>query len=241
MTEESFRNLLKSLKPIISRLERYLAEFIGTFTLVLIAAGAVIINDIYSSSLGLIGIAVASGLVVMVMVCAIGNISGAHINPAVTLAMLITQKINALDSMFYVLSQAAGAILASFVLLSIFPDAVTSVKIGTNNLGSGVSLETGIIVEAILTFILVFTILGTAISTQAQTGFAAFAIGMVVLLAILIGGPITGASMNPARSLGPALVSGCWVNQLVYLIGPVIGAMLAGLIHKKVFAEPSFG
>jgi len=241
MTEESFLNLPKRVKSIISVLERYLAEFIGTFTLVLIAAGAVTINDIYSNSIGLIGVAIASGLVVMAMVWAIGDISGAHINPAVTLAMLITQKINALDSMLYVLSQTAGAILASFVLLSIFPDAVTSVKLGANNLGSGVSLETGIIVEAILTFILVFTIFGTATSTQAQTGFASFAIGMAVLLAILIGGPITGASMNPARSLGPAMVSGYWVNQLVYLIGPVIGAMLAGLIHKKVFAESSFG
>lgn len=218
-------------------MRKYLAEFVSTFALVFVATGAVATNNMTDGSLGLIGIAVASGLIVMAMVYATKHISGAHINPAVTIAMFITKKINITDSLSYIAAQMSGAIIASLLILTIFPSAITDFNLGTTTLASEINATSGILIEAILTFILVFTIFGSAVDKRAPNGFAGFAIGTAVLLAILIGGPITGASMNPARSFGPALASGYWANQAVYWIGPIIGGIVAALVYENVFAE----
>ena len=221
-------------------MNKYLAEFVGTFALVFIAAGAVSTDYVSQGSLGLLGMAVASSLVVMAMVYATGHISGAHINPAVTISMLVARKIDLKDAVSYIVAQFTGASIAGLMLLTIFPTAVAGVNLGATGLGSDVDFGVGILVEAILTFMLVLTIFGSAVDERAPQGLAGFAIGVAVLLAILVGGPLTGASMNPARTFGPALVSGYWANHLVYWIGPLIGGVFAALLYEGVFAEKKY-
>jgi MIP family channel proteins len=216
---------------------KLISEFVGTFALVFIGAGSVSTNYISNGALGLVGISTAFGLVVMAMIYATGHISGTHINPAVTIALVATKKMDAKDAVPYILSQLAGAAVAGLTLGVIYPTAIASVHLGTTGLGANVGFGTGVLVEAILTFLLVFTIFGAAVDKRAPPGFAGFAIGMVVLFDILVGGPLTGASMNPARTFGPALASGYWANHLVYWIGPIIGGVVAALLYEGVFAE----
>ncbi len=216
---------------------KLISEFVGTFALVFIGAGSVSTNYISNGAIGLVGISVAFGLVVMAMIYATGHISGTHINPAVTISLVVTKKMDARDGVPYILSQLAGAAVAGFTLGVIYPTAIAGVHLGTTGLGANVSFATGVLVEAILTFLLVFTIFGAAVDKRAPPGFAGFAIGMVVLFDILVGGPLTGASMNPARTFGPALASGYWVNHLVYWIGPIIGGVVAALLYDGVFSE----
>ncbi|MDW7732345.1 MAG: MIP/aquaporin family protein [Methanolobus sp.] len=214
---------------------KYIAEFVGTFALVFIAAGSNAVDHLSHGSLGLTGMAIATGITVMVMIYAIGHISGAHINPAVTIAMAATGKIGSEDCLAYIISQVSGACVASIMLMEMFPSAMSSVNLGATSLGANVGPETGILVEAILTFLLVFTIYGVAVDSRSPPGLAGFAIGAFVLIAILFGGPVTGASMNPARSFGPALIAGYWTDHLVYWIGPIIGGIVAALVYDNVF------
>ena len=220
-------------------LQKYMAELVGTFALVFIAVGSNAINHLSNGSLGLTGMAIATGTIVMVMIYATGHISGAHINPAVTIAMAATRKISLRDCLAYIISQVSGACAASILLLKLFPSAVSSVNLGATSLGMNISSGTGIIIEAILTFLLVFVIFGVAVDSRSPSGLAGFAIGTFVLLAILVGGPVTGASMNPARSFGPALIAGYWTNHLVYWIGPIIGGIVAALFYDNVFIQES--
>lgn len=221
--------------------KKLISEFVGTFALVFIGAGSVATNYISSGALGLVGIAAAFGLVVMAMIYATGHISGTHINPAVTIALVVTKKMDVKDAVPYIISQLAGAAVAGMTLAVIFPTAIAGVHLGTTGLGKDVGFGTGILVEAILTFLLVFTIFGAAVDKRAPAGFAGFAIGMVVLFDILVGGPLTGGSMNPARTFGPALASGYWANHLVYWVGPIIGGVVAALMYEGVFAEKKAG
>ncbi|KXS42697.1 MAG: tonoplast intrinsic protein (Aquaporin) [Methanolobus sp. T82-4] len=216
-------------------LQKYVAEFVGTFALVFIAAGSNAVDYLSHGSLGLIGMAVATGVTVMVMIYAIGHISGAHINPAVTIAMATTGKISTIDCFAYIIAQISGACAASFMLMQIFPSALDSVNFGATSLGANIAPDIGILIEAILTFLLVFVIYGAAVDTRSPPGLAGFAIGACVLLAILFGGTLTGASMNPARSFGPALIAGYWTDHLVYWIGPISGGIVAALLYDNVF------
>ncbi|WP_406657641.1 MIP family channel protein [Methanolobus sp. ZRKC2] len=220
-------------------LRKYLAEFIGTFALVFIAAGSNAVDHLSYGSLGLTGMAIATGVTVMVMIYAVGHISGAHINPAVTISMAVTKKMGIRDCFAYIMSQVAGACVASILLLKIFPSSVNTVNLGATSLGANVGPETGILIEALLTFLLVFTIFGVAVDSRSPPGIAGFAIGAFVLLAILFGGPVTGASMNPARSFGPALIAGYWADHLVYWIGPIIGGIIAAVLYDNVFIQES--
>ena len=217
--------------------KKLISEFVGTFALVFIGAGSVATNYISNGALGLLGIATAFGLVVMAMIYATGHISGTHINPAVTIALVAAKKMDAKDGLPYIISQLAGASVAGLMLRVIYPTAIAGVNLGTTSLGTNVGFGTGVLVEAILTFLLVFTVFGAAVDKRAPAGFAGFAIGMVVLFDILVGGPLTGGSMNPARTFGPALASGFWVNHLVYWIGPIIGGLVAAFLYEGVFAE----
>jgi len=219
------------------------AETIGTFLFFFVGAGSVVLNDYLSinggSGPGLLGVALAHGLALAVLVSAFGAISGAHFNPAVTLAMVLIGRIRISAAISYVGAQAVGAVLAGFSLRTIFPtEAWQPSSIGTPALGSGISAGTGIAIEAILTALLVFVVLGTAVDRRAPT-IGGLAIGLAVAADLLLGGPLTGGAMNPARWLGPAVASGAFDNWYVWWVGPGIGAAAAALVYRGVLAEPA--
>ncbi len=215
-----------------SLLKKCVAEFIGTFALIFVGVGA-IYNNRPEVGLGLLGIALAHGLTIAVMVSATGGISGGHLNPAVTFGLLVGGKIKLMDSIAYWVAQLAGGAAAGYLLISIFgQNGVSIVANGTPDLGKDVVPYTGIIVEIVLTFFLVFVVYGSAVDVRAPK-IGGLAIGLTVALDILFGGPLTGASMNPARTFGPALASHHWNNHYVYWVGPLIGGALAGLIYGR--------
>ena len=215
-------------------LQKYLAEAIATFSLVFIGAGVVIMDSV-TGSVGLLGVAVAHGLVLMTMVYATMNISGGHVNPAVSIAMVVSKQMKAIKGFYYVVSQLIGAAVAGFLLLAIFPTAPAN--LGVTDLASSVDPTTGILIEAVLTFFLVFVIFGVAVDKRANPAYTGAAIGLVLTFDILFGGLLTGAAMNPARAFGPAIASGYWATQLVYWIGPIVGGIIAALIYSKFLME----
>lgn len=212
-----------------SLLKKCVAEFVGTFALIFIGVGAINNNSI-AAGVGLLGIALAHGLTIGVMVSATGGISGGHLNPAVTFGLLVGGKISLMDAIAYWVAQLAGGSAAGFLLVSIL--GATAVAGGTPDLGKDVSQGTGIIVEAVLTFFLVFVVYGSAVDVRAPK-IGGLAIGGTIALDILFGGPLTGGSMNPARTFGPALASGHWNNHIVYWAGPMLGGAVAGLIYGQ--------
>jgi MIP family channel proteins len=216
-----------------SLLKQCTAEFIGTFTLIFIGVGAIYNSSLPGSGMGLLGVALAHGLAIAVMVSATGAISGGHLNPAVTMGILVGGKIKPANAVAYWIAQLAGGSAAGFLLLAIFGEnGRTIVANGTPDLGEHVTPATGILVEMVLTFFLVFVVYGTAVDSRAPK-IGGLAIGATIALDILFGGPLTGGSMNPARTFGPALASGHWNNHAVYWIGPMLGGALAGLIYGR--------
>jgi len=215
----------------------YIAELIATFALVFIGAGSILANEVTNGQLGIVGIAFAHGLVLMSMVYATGHISGGHVNPAVTIGMLITKKIKAIEGALYIIFQLIGAAIAGFLLSAIFTGVDKSLYLGAPLLGEGISFGLGILIEIILTFFLVFTIFGVAVDKKAPQGVYGLAIGLVLTFDILVGGALTGAAMNPARAFGPALASGYWINHLVYWIGPIVGAIIAALVYNGIILK----
>lgn len=217
--------------------QKFFAELIGTFVLIFIGAGSVVVDAITGGSVGLLGIAFAHGLALMAMVFVFGAISGTHINPAITIAMLATKKISPKEAGYYILAQLIGAILAAVGLLIIFPKAPSTIALGTTMLNDlfGITLTIGILVETILTFFLALTVFALTQDKRNTTPFAGFAVGMVLAFSILVGGPLTGGALNPARAFGPAFVSGFFENQLVYWVGPIVGALLAAFLYQAIF------
>jgi len=221
--------------------KKYLAELLGTFVLVFFGTGAAVVAG---KSIGFLGISLAFGLAVLVMVYAIGAISGCHINPAITVAMLVNGKISSKDAAVYIIVQCIGAIIASVLLFMIMTGNpvynIATDGLGQNGYGiaspNGFSLMSGLIAEVILTFIFLMVIFG-ATSKAAPAGFAGIAIGLSLTAVHLVGIPITGTSVNPARSLGPALIAGgTALSQLwLFIVAPVIGALLAAVVWKYLF------
>lgn len=210
------------------------AEFIGTFALIFVGVGAIAADYISGGHSGLVGIALAHGLAIAVMVSATAAVSGGHLNPAVTLGLFSAGKIDFKNSVQYIISQCAGAIVAAAAISYVIPsEALTAVNSGIPSLGTGVTIGMGLVTEAILTFFLVFAVYGTAVDKRAPKVGGLF-IGLTVTLDILIGGPITGAAMNPARHLGPALLSGNLQDIWLYWLGPVMGGVLAGIVYKNI-------
>ncbi len=213
------------------------AEFIGTFALIFIGVGAMHNAADPSAGVGLLGVALAHGLAIGVMVSATGGISGGHLNPAVTFGILVGGKIKPLDAIAYWAAQLAGGVAAGLLLVSLFGgDGREIVAKGTPDLGQGTGPGAGIVIEAVLTFFLVFVVYGTAVDARAPK-IGGLAIGLTIALDILFGGPLTGGSMNPARTFGPAVASGHWNNHYVYWIGPLLGGALAGLIYGRFLIE----
>ncbi len=222
-------------------MKKYLAEAIGTFALVLVGCGSAVIAGKY---IGLLGISFAFGLTVLAMVYSIGHISGCHINPAITLAMFVSGKINSKDTLLYIIYQCAGAIIgAGIILLIASGQADYSLKengLGQNGYGDlspgGYSLLACFLAEVVLTALFLLVIFGST-SSKAPQGFAGLSIGFSLVLIHLIGIPITGTSVNPARSLGPALlVGGEALSQLwLFWVAPIIGGVIAAVIWKYIF------
>jgi aquaporin NIP len=217
-------------RPDLAR--RALAEGFAAFALVFAGCGA-IVADSRSGGLGTVGVALVFGLVIMVMVYATGHLSGAHINPAVTIAFTLTRHFPARDALAYVGAQLAGAAAGGLVLLAAWPDAparlgATAPSVGTAN---------ALLYEVVLSAFLMFVIMAVATDTRAVGAAAAIAIGGTVGLDALFGGPVTGASMNPARSFGPALAAGEWRDLWLYVAGPLAGAALGALGYQLVRGE----
>ncbi len=205
-----------------------IAEFVGTFALIFIGAGALAIG-----SANLVGVALAHGLVIVVFIYAYGHLSGTHINPAVTLGLLIAGEIEFVAAVGYWVVQFIGGILGALLLNLILPDPG---DLGVTILTEGVTPIQGLVVEIVLTFFLVNTIFNTAVSRKAGN-FAGLAIGLALILCILMGGPLTRASLNPARTLGPAIVSGNYADIWLYFVGPFIGALLAAFLYIGVLKD----
>jgi aquaporin NIP len=221
-----------NLRPDLAR--RAAAEAIGAFALVFAGCGAIVTDAEHPGALGVVGIALVFGLVIMAMVYATGHLSGAHLNPAVTLAFALTRHLPARDAISYVGAQVLGAVAAAALLLAIWPSEPAALGTTLPSVGSGSAFA----YEAILTALLMFTIMAVATDTRAVGAGSAIAIGGVIGLDALFGGPITGASMNPARSIGPALVSGTFHDLWVYLAAPPLGAAIGALAYQLVRGEP---
>lgn len=213
------------------------AEFISTFALVFVGVGAIAVDNMTGGKSGLVGIALAHGLIIAVMVSATMAISGGHVNPAVTIGAWVAGKIDTTNAIGYVIAQCLGAVVAAFLIkLAVPVDVLSAVAMGTPALGNGVTVGQGLLTEIILTFFLMFAVYGTAIDRRAPKTGGLF-IGLTVTLDILMGGPISGAAMNPARHLGPALMGGPTEHIWLYWLGPVVGAVLAALVYKKMLEE----
>ncbi|MDE0021713.1 MAG: aquaporin [Candidatus Poribacteria bacterium] len=218
-----------------------LAELVGTFAFFVIGAGAICIDAATEVKLGLLGIALAHGLMLSNMVNVFGPVSGAHFNPAVTLGALVGKKIKAGQALLYVIAQLIGAVLAGYFLLLIFRDTPAMDKsLGTPMINTDlVNSGTAILIEAALTFFLVITVFATGFSNKAPNvpAIGGYGIGLTVTADILMGGPLTGAAMNPARVFGPALASGQWALHWIYWVGPLLGGLLAGLFYSRIFGD----
>ena len=216
----------------------YLAEFLATFALVFFGVGAIMVNHLLGGQLGLLGIAAAHAIALVVMVIVTINVSGAHINPAVTFAMLVTRRIGLTAAIGYFCSQMLGAYYAAWILDFFIPGGLAkAVNFGMPMLQNGMTYQGGIILEAIMTFFLVLAIFGSVVDERGPKLQACFAIGFAVFIDILIGGPFTGAAMNPARAFGPTLLSGNWHNHSVYWIGPLCGSLLAAIVYDGLIMK----
>lgn len=222
-------------------LRHSVAEFIGTFALVFIGGGAIIVSRASGGTIGLLEIALAHGLVLAIMVSALMRVSG-HFNPAVTLGFLATRRIEPTMAGVYVVSQILGAVIGAYALKGLFPAEVfDAVRGGGQAISLDISGTQAFALEAIATFFLVLAVFGTAVDPQAPR-VGGFAIGLTLAVCILAIGPYTGASLNPARSFGPAVASGVYEGQLIYWLAPIVGGVLAAVLYDRVFlprgAEP---
>ena len=214
----------------------YWAEFLGTFTLCFIGQGAIVMQQAAGTG-SLLVVAVAHGLALATMISALGAWSGAHFNPAVTLGFVVTRRMSLTSAVTYWVSQLSGAIAASFLLRAVVPgEAGEAVHYGVPLLAAGVSVSQGLLLEFVMTFFLVTAVWGTAVDERAPR-IGGFGIGLTVLMDILVGGPLTGAAMNPARAFGAACASGVWTNHWVYWLAPMLGGVAAARVYKSMMSS----
>jgi MIP family channel proteins len=218
-------------RPALPR--RALAEGLAAFALVFAGAGAIVADVSYDGALGVVGVALVFGLVIMVMVYATGHLSGAHINPAVTIAFTLTRHFPSRDAAAYVAAQLAGASAGALLLAAAWSGEPGGLGTTVPSVGDGHAF----LYEVVLTAFLMFVIMAVATDTRAVGAAAAIAIGGTVGLDALVGGPVTGASMNPARSFGPALAAGEWGDLWIYVVAPVTGAVIGALAYQAVRGE----
>jgi aquaporin NIP len=221
------------MDPTLALWRRAAAEALAAFALVFAGCGAIIANERYHGALGSVGVSLVFGLIIMVMVYATGHLSGAHINPSVTIAFTLTRHFSPRDAIAYITAQLTGATLAALVLLGVWTDKPAHLGATVPTVAAG----SAFLYEGVLTALLMFVIMAVATDTRAVGAGAAIAIGGVIGLDALLGGAVTGASMNPARSFGPALVSGQWRDFWVYLAGPILGASVGAFAYQLVRGE----
>ena len=212
------------------------AEFIGTFALIFMGAGSILLNEMTNGGVGLLGVAIAHGITIAVMVSSLAQVSGGKFNPAISLSLLAGGKQEILPTIYEVVAQLLGAVVGALFLTWIFPQAVVSAaQLGTPTLAEGITVGGGILTEIVTTFILVLTVYGAAVDTRgAFKAVGGFAIGCAIVVGILMAAGVSGAALNPARAFGPALVSGVWTDQYIYWVGPIVGGILAGLLYSQV-------
>jgi MIP family channel proteins len=212
-------------------LRRGIAEFIGAFTLIFIGGGAGIV-----SGQDIVAVALANGLAIGIMVSNLGHISGGHFNPAITLGFLATRRITLPLAAVYWVSQFAGALVAAAILRGLFAH---DLFLGSVPHAAGFGAGKGLVVEIILSFFLIWAVFATAVDPRgAFKSIAGLAIGLTITIDVLMGGPLTGAAMNPARAFGPQLVGNFWGEGWIYYLGPVLGALIAALAYEYLYLRP---
>jgi aquaporin Z len=217
----------KALRPLV-------AEFIGTALFVFLGVASIVVNAVSSNALGTVGISLAHGVGMAVLVTMTMSISGGHLNPAVSVSLWLVQKIDGRTLGKYVVAQLLGAVVGALLVKGLYPTMAGKVtSLGTPQLAGTLGLFEGIGIEAVLTFVLVSAVFGTAVSAQAPK-VGGFGIGLALFVCALVGGGLTGAALNPARAFGPALVAWEWHGQAVYWIGPLLGATAAGALWKFI-------
>ncbi|HEU5363406.1 MAG TPA: aquaporin [Gaiellaceae bacterium] len=216
-------------------LRRGTLEFVGVFALIFVAAG----GAAYARSP--IDLAFANGLVIAVMVCAAGPISGGHINPAVTLGFLVTRRITAALAVVYFVAQFGGAILAALLLKWVLPQGVEDgAKLGVPALGSGIGSGQAVVIEAVLTFFLVWVVFATAVDPRGTfKQIAGLAIGFVIAFDVLMAYGLTGGAMNPARAFGPQLAGNHWEHGWIWYVGPFAGGVIAASLYELLYLRPA--
>jgi len=222
--------MLKTLRPLV-------AEFIGVFFLVFAIGGAIVTNTYRDGVVGLVGIALTQGLALGLAVTATLGVSGGHLNPAVTVGLWSTGRIQWRQAGLYVLAQILGAVVAGLAVKGLFPEMAARIaQLGTPSLAPAVSFTQGIVIEALLTFGLGLAVMATAVDPSGPR-MGGFAIGLALTVGVLVGGPLTGAALNPARAFGPALVANAWQAQLVFWIGPILGAVAAMQLYERLLLK----
>jgi aquaporin TIP len=213
---------------------RGIAEFVGAFALTFVGAGAIM------TGADLVGVALAHGLVIAVMASAVGHISGGHFNPAVTFGFLLTGRLEPVLAVVYWVAQFVGAVVAALLLWWIYPNDITDqANLGAPGLSDRIGVGSGLAVEAILTFFLVWVIFATAADPRGTfKAIAGLAIGLTITLDVLMGGPLTGAAMNPARAFGPQLVGNAWSDGWIWYLGPLVGGGAAALLYDLLYLRP---
>lgn len=215
-------------------IRHFLAEFIGIFALVFVGGASIMSSTMVNAPTSWLNAAFAHGIILAVAVSATMRISG-HLNPAVTIGFLVARRIEPMMAGVYLVAQLLGAMVAAYALKALYPAAVSdATHLGGQSVALGVSTGQAIVFEAIATFFLVFVVFGTAVDPKAPK-LGGMAIGLTVTAGILAIGPLTGGSMNPARSFGPAVASGVFEGQIVYWVGPLLGGIVAGLLYDSIF------
>lgn len=211
-----------------------MAEFIGTFALVFIGGGAIITSPMLSAQAAVVNIAFAHGLILAILVTATMRISG-HLNPAVTAGFLVTRRIEPMMAVVYWIAQFTGAVVAAYALKALYPANIAdATRLGGQTISADINMMQAIGLEAIATFFLVFAVFATAVDSRGPK-VGGFAIGLTLTAGILGIGPLTGGSLNPARSFGPAIVTHIFEGQTAYFVGPLLGGIVAALLYEKLF------
>ncbi|KAK4490539.1 hypothetical protein RD792_001221 [Penstemon davidsonii] len=219
-----------SSPTVVTITQKVVAEMIGTYFVIFAGCGSVAVNKIYGGSITFPGICVTWGLIVMVMVYTVGHVSGAHFNPAVTITFALLRRFPWKQVPLYIIAQLSGSILASATLAVMF-DITTEAYFGTLPVGSnGQSFA----IEIIISFLLMFVVSGVATDSRAVGEMAGLAVGMTIMLNVFVAGPISGASMNPARSIGPAILEHEYRGLWVYIVGPIIGTIAGGFAYNLI-------